>query len=255
MLKNKKINVKSKAEIEKMIEGGKKLARIKRELRKNVKEGVRASEIENLANKLIEKEGGKPSFKMVEGYEWATCVNVNDGVVHGIPGDIVFKKGDIVSVDSGMFFKGFHTDTSFTVFLGTDSQTEEFLSVGKLALKKGISKAQSGLKVYDISEAIEAVLKKHGLSPVRALVGHGIGKELHEEPQIPCFTSGKRASSPTLPENAALAIEVMYSKGGGNVKLASDGWTIVTSDGTISALFEETVLVAKNGPLVLTNWV
>lgn len=237
-----------------MLKGGQKLAKVKKELKKNIKEGVRASEIEDLANELIKSAGGKPSFKTVKDYEWATCVNVNEGVVHGIPGeDVVFKKGDLVSVDVGMYYDGFHTDTSFTVLLGNDPAKDKFLSIGRLALRKGIAKARPGLQIYDISRAIEAVLKKSGLSPVRALVGHGIGRKLHEEPQIPCFTNGGRKDSPYIPENAALAIEVMYSKGTGEVKLASDGWTIETSDGTISALFEETVLVTKNGPLVLTN--
>ena len=255
MLKmGKGILVKSGKEIEFIAEGGKKLGRVKKALIDKVREGVSAKEIDDLANKLIKKEGGKASFKMVPRYRWATCVNVNDGVVHGIPKkEIVFKKGDVVSVDVGMIYKGFHTDTSFTVGLEVSKEINKFLDTGKIALKKAIQEAKMGKKIFDISEAIESTLKQAGYFPIRALVGHGVGKDLHEEPQIPCFTSGKASSSPEIPEGAVLAIEVMYAMGSGDVKLDGDGWTISTSDGTISGLFEETVAVTKNGSIIITG--
>lgn len=248
------ILLKTPSEIKIMSEGGSKLARVKKALKEVVLEGVSAKEIDDLADALIEKEGGKPSFKMVPGYHWATCINVNEGVVHGIPKkQIVFKRGDVVSIDVGLFYKGFHTDTSFTVGIEVDSVKAKFLETGRLALRDAISNAGPGKRIYDISAAIEKEITRRGYSPVRTLVGHGVGRALHEEPQIPCFTSGKREKSPEIVAGMTLAIEVMYAQGLPNVKLASDGWTITSSDGTITALFEESVAVTKNGPLVLTD--
>lgn len=248
-----KLQIKTPQEIEIMKEGGKKLAKVKENLRKKVKANVRASDIEELAVKLIKIEGGKPSFKMVPGYLWATCVNVNSGLVHGIPKpEIVFKKGDVVSVDVGMFYKGFHTDTSFTAGIETTPKTDDFLETGRAALKKAISKARAGNRIFDISKAIEETVEAKGYSPIQALVGHGVGRELHEEPQIPCFTYGKRKNSPKIQNGAVLAIEVMYAEGKPGVSISPDGWTISMADGKISALFEETIAVGKNGPMILT---
>jgi methionyl aminopeptidase len=245
---------KSKEEIETMKEGRKLLSEVKKELIDNVKKGASAEEIDSLAESLIEKTGGKPSFKMVENYSWTTCVNINEGVVHGIPKkSIIFKAGDVVSVDVGLYYKDFHTDTSFTVAINPDEKTEEFLEMGKKALKNGISQALIGNRIYDISKAIEDTLKKGKSSPIRALVGHGIGKKLHEAPQIPCFVSGKREDTPQIPEGATFAIEVMYTMGSSELGLDEDGWTISTQDGKIASLFEETVAVIGNGPLVLTE--
>jgi methionyl aminopeptidase len=251
-----KINIKtkSKKQVKHMAQGGKKLAGIKSELKKAIKEGVTAADIENLAVELIKKEGGKASFKMVPKYFWATCVNVNSGIVHGIPKkEVVFKKGDVVSVDVGFYYKGFHTDTSFTVIVGSLIKNNKFLKTGIDALKSGILQAREGNRIYDISSGIEMELKKGGLLPIKALVGHGIGKDLHEDPQIPCFTNESYEKSPKIPEGATFAIEVMYTKGKEDIKLGEDGWTISTADGKISALFEETIAVTTNGPTVLTN--
>src|SRR3990172_10236360 len=247
------ISVKSEKEIEIMAEGGRKLRKIKARLKKEVQIGNNAAEIDKLAESEILKCGAKPSFKMVRGYSWTTCVNVNAGVVHGIPSkDIVFTKGDLISVDVGIYYKGFHTDTSFSVGLDLKKGDLNFLECGSLALKKAILKAKKGNRIYDISEAIESVLKKNKYSPVKALVGHGVGRELHEEPQIPCFVAGRKEDSPIIPEGACLAIEVMYTSGSGNVAIKNDGWTIVTRDDKISALFEETVAITKYGPIILT---
>lgn len=248
------IITKSEEEIEVMLEGGQKLARVKKALKKAVAVGVSAKEIEDLATKLIKKEGGEPSFKLVPNYRWATCVNVNEGVVHGIPKkELIFKNGDIVSIDVGMYYKGFNTDTSFSLLIGNNRSKKSFLEVGKKALEAAILSAIIGNKIFDISMAIESTLRQGGYSPVRALVGHGVGRSLHEEPEIPCFTNGERTESPVIEEGAVLAIEVMYSEGSGDVKIDKDGWTISTSDGTIAGLFEETVAITKNGPKVLTR--
>lgn len=249
------IPVKTDEEIRLMVEGGQKLARVKEALRAEVKEGVSAKDLDELAETLIGKEGGYPSFKMVPGYFWSICVNVNEGVVHGIPREeIKFKKGDLVSVDVGMYYKGFHTDTAFTLGIGVDKEISKFLEVGQRALSLAIKAAKPGERIYDISLAIEKTLKKEGYSPIKALVGHGIGRKLHEEPQIPCFVGRvKRDETPKIPKSAALAIEVMYSLGSGEVVLGEDKWTITTSDAKISGFFEETVIVAQDGALVLTD--
>ncbi|MDP3994957.1 MAG: type I methionyl aminopeptidase [bacterium] len=247
------MNIKTEAEIEIMHEGGRKLARVRDSVLEKVGEGVRAWDIEELAVRLIKKEKAKASFKMVKGYSWATCVNLNEGLVHGIPTkNVVFKKGDVVSVDLGIYYNGFHTDTSFTKAIDPDSKTANFLQVGKTAMKKAIEKTRVGNYVYDISEAIETSIRKAGFSPIKALVGHGVGRNLHEEPQIPCFVPGVKESSSKLPVGAVLAIEVMYCMGQPDVVINNDGWTISTADGKISALFEDTVAVTNKGPMVLT---
>lgn len=248
------IVIKTSEELAIMAEGGVKLARVKGKLEKEIKVGMDALTIENLATELIVKEGAKPSFKMVPGYSWTTCVNVNEGIVHGIPKkDMVFEAGDIVSVDVGLFYKGFHTDTSFSVGIQVDEAKSKFLDTGREALRLAIKEATPGKKILDISKAIEKTLKRGSYSPVRALVGHGVGRDLHEEPQIPCFADERyRGASYEIREGMVLAIEVMYSEGSGDVKLENDGWTISSSDGTITALFEETVAVTKQGPKVLT---
>lgn len=248
------IITKTEEEIAIMCEGGKKLAKIKALLKKEIKSGVRASKIDALAEELIRKEGGEPSFKMVPKYKWTTCINVNEGVVHGIPkSSIVFEDGDIVSVDIGMFYKGFHTDTSFSVGLGVGEEYKRFLMVGEEALARAIEESVPGNRVYDISLAIERVIRAGNYNPIKALVGHGVGRNLHEEPQIPCFVNAAREEYPVIPEGAVLAIEVMYSLGSGEVQIENDGWTISTRDGKIAALFEDTVAVTKTGPIVLTR--
>lgn len=248
----KAITIKTKEEIEIMTEGGRRLAEVRDHLRTIVKPGVSAYEIDKEAERLIQEKGGKPSFKMVKDYQWTTCVNVNTGVVHGIPHKhLVFEEGDLVSVDVGMFYEGFHTDTSFTI--GLNSDEEEFLNIGEKALHAGIASAKPGNRIYDISAAIEQVLFQNKLSPVWALVGHGIGKHLHEEPQIPCYTQGRREETEEIKEGMTLAIEIMYTKGNGKVKIDEDGWTISTEDDTISALYEETVAITKNGNKILTR--
>lgn len=249
-----KIIVKTKDEVGFIVDGGKRLSEIKNTLEERVRVGVSAWEIEELAIKLIKKSGGTPSFSRVPKYHWATCINVNEGVVHGIPRkDMIFKKGDVVSCDVGLYYKGFNTDTSFSKGLDIDHETETFLSYGKQALKRAISKAVSGNRIYDISEAIENTLKKGGLNPVRSLVGHGVGRKLHEDPQIPQFVYEDRSKTPLIPVGAVLAIEVIYTKGSGEIKYAKDGWTIITSDDKISALYEDTVVVTENGNLVITS--
>jgi methionyl aminopeptidase len=253
-MRRSNILIKSNREIELMLEGGKKLARVKNKLNEAVKIGVTAADIENLATDLIEKEGGKPSFKMVPGYHWSTCVNINEGVVHGIPKpEIVFKSGDVVSIDVGMFFRGYHTDTSYTVGLDVDESIKKFLKAGRMALDKAIAKTEKGGRIYDISQAIQDSLVPYGYNPVKVLVGHGVGRNLHEDPQIPGITVSDREDSPIIPEGATLAIEIIYSMGEPEIELGKDGWTLSMRDGKISALYEDTVAVTKKGTIVLTR--
>jgi len=249
-----RIDVKNETEIGFMTEGGKKLFQIKEELKKAVGEGVSAWDVEVLAGELIEKSGGRASFKMVPGYSWAICVNVNDAVVHGIPKKtIIFKKGDIVSVDVGIFFEGYHTDSSFSIDINGGRKLKKFLWAGAQALASAISKAHPGNRIFDISNAIEKSLKRNNLRPVNGLVGHGIGKKLHEHPHIPGTILGlNRKHSEILEPGNTLALEVMYTEGSGDIVQDPDGWTLRSSDGKITGLFEETVLVTEGGPAVLT---
>jgi methionyl aminopeptidase len=249
-----RIKIKTADEIKIMQEGGRILADVKARLESEVKEGVNAEYIDKLAEDLILKLGAKPSFKMVKGYYWTTCVNLNEGVVHGIPKkEVVFRKGDIVSVDVGVFFRGFHTDTSFSKGIEMDANKLSFLKVGKYALNKAINEAKVGNYVYDISYAIESSLTENNLNPIKGLVGHGVGRELHEDPQIPCLVYQKRNETEVFLEGNVIAIEVMYTTGSGDIMLMDDGWTISTKDGKISALFEDTICITNNGPLILTD--
>ncbi|MDO8487904.1 MAG: type I methionyl aminopeptidase [bacterium] len=249
------ISIKTPAEIKIMTEGGRKLARVREVLAQTIKPGITTLEIERLANKLITEEKATASFKMVPGYHWATCINVNDVVVHGIPGPQKLKSGDIVGIDVGIYWRGWHTDTSVTVPVGhVNPGVQRFLEVGKTGLREAISRARPGQRVADLSAAMQEAVEAAGFSAVRALTGHGIGHALHEEPQIPCFSLGSYHKSPLLVSGMVLAIEIMYNQGTSEVMYQNDdGWTIATADGKISGLFEETVAVTARGPVVLTT--
>jgi methionyl aminopeptidase len=250
-----KITIKTPEELRIMAEGGKKLAVIKNELAAAVRPGIATMDLEKIADRLIGETGGKASFKMVPGYKHATCININEVVVHGIPDSRIIKEGDIVGIDVGLYYKGFHSDTSVTVAAGKAApDVIRFLETGKRALKTAIAAAKPGKRVADISKAMQDGVENAGYSAVRALTGHGIGRELHEEPAIPCFILGKKEFTPKLVEGMAIAIEVMYNAGTSEVGYVNDdGWTIATMDGKISGLFEETVAITKDGPVVLTE--
>jgi methionyl aminopeptidase len=248
------IKIKTPEEIQIMVEGGKKLARVKNALKDAVKSGVSSFDIENLAVRLIKEEGAEGSFNKVSGYSWVTCINVNDGLVHGIPSrDVVFKDGDLVSIDVGLYFKGFHTDASVSVGINLSPENKKFLNIGQNALEKAISRVRVGNYIYDISEAIESTIEGAGYTTIKALVGHGVGRELHEDPQIPCFVPGRITDSPKIVPGMVLAIEVMYAQGSDRVQILEDGWTITMRDGKISGLFEDSVAVTEKGSVVLTR--
>jgi len=250
------IYLKNKEEIETMKKGGEKLAKVLDYVLENLKPGVVTSYLDALAEQKILELGGEPSFKMVPRYHWATCVTINDEVVHGIPRQRTIKEGDVVGVDVGIYYQGFHTDMAETVKVGKKGDEREidtFLEAGKNALHKAIGMARVGGYLGEISKAIEEEVRKNGFSPVSHLTGHGVGRMLHEEPLIPCFLSGPLEKTPKLKEGMTLAIEVIYNFGGPEVVLASDGWTIRTKDGKISGLFERTIAVTAAGPVILTQ--
>jgi len=238
-----------------MVEGGRKISAIKDELKKLILPGAIPENIDKIAEKLILEAGGQPSFKTVKGYRWATCININEGVVHGIPTKTPLKDGDILKLDIGIFYKGFHNDTAFTVGIGEISgKDKDFLEAGDEALRHSIKQAVAGNRVSQISINMEETLKKRGYTPVRDLTGHGVGRNLHEDPQIPCYWVGNPQNSPKIPKNATLAIEVIYTLGSPELVISrEDGWTIRTQDGKIAALFEETIAVRDGEPLVLSS--
>ena len=249
-----KIIAKTEEEIGVMRVNGRRLGEIKEELKKLVRPGVTPVEIDKRADELILSMGGRASFKMVKGYNWATCININRGVVHGIPNRVPFEAGDVVSVDVGMFYGGLHTDSAFTVPVGeVPERVARFLEVGRRALDESFFEARAGKSVSDISSAMERVLKGGGYSPVRDLTGHGVGRKLHEEPSIPCFWE-KGMRDFKLVSGATIAIEVIYAEGGPDLVLEEDDWTISTKDGRLGGLFEETVVVGKDSCEVLTRF-
>ena len=251
------ISIKNQNQIRVMKEGGKRLSWVLDQILKEVKPQVALWQLDKLAENLIKKQGGQPSFKMVPGYHWTTCIDINEGVVHGIPGKYRLKENDLVSVDIGMFYQGLHTDMARTLRVRTQNsklktQNDKFIKVGKEALRKAISVAKVGNRVGHISQAMEGEIRKAGFSPIEVLTGHGIGRKLHEEPQIPCFLSEKLKKTPLLRKGMVLAVEVIYAQGKPEVILSHDGWTIKTADGKLAGLFEKTIVVGQGQPLVLT---
>ncbi len=250
------INIKTQKEIETMQKGGKILADTLWEVLKNIKPGISEIEIDALAEKLIREKGGEPGFKKVEGYSHTICVSTNDVCVHGIPGNYKFKEGDVVGIDCGVFLDGFHTDMSETIIVGEkrDEKVVKFLNIGKEALEEGIKQAQIGNRVGNISRTIQKIVEfDNGYSVVRTLVGHGVGHDLHEDPEVPGFLMEKLEKTPLLKEGMVIAVEVIYNMGKPNLVLDKDGWTLRTKDGKLSGLFERTIAITKNGPLVLTK--
>lgn len=239
--------------IKAMQEGGRRLAQIREQRLKEAKVGIRTLDLDQLAEKLILTAGGKPSFKMVPGYSWSTCLCVNDCIVHGVPGEYRLRQGDLLTIDIGMFFAGYHTDTAVTIIVG-QAEPNLFLQYGQRALTYAIAQAQPGKHIGHISQAIEETIQEGGFNVVRTLVGHGIGRKLHQDPQIPCFLEEKIEDTPKLKAGMTLAVEVIYTRGKPSLQLdRKDGWTIRTKDGSDSAMFEHTIAVTKSGPLILTQ--
>lgn len=257
------IDIKTPEEIKVMREGGKILASVLLELLKNIKPGVSELEIDRLAEEFILKKGAKPGFKEVKGYNNSICVSTNNVIVHGVPTNYKFKSGDVAGIDCGVFYKGFHTDMAETILVGAEVAppwrgsprhgTAKFLETGKRALSEAIKVAKVGNRVGHISKTIQNIVEEKGYSIVRSLVGHGVGRTLHEEPEVPGFLDTSIEKTSKLLEGMSIAIEVIYNMGKSDVKyLNEDGWTIATEDESISGLFERTIAITKNGPLILT---
>ena len=253
-----KISLKTPKEIALIAQGGKKLQRILQGLVKLTKAGISLEEIEDQAWREIGKTGGKPAFAQVPGYQWATCININQGIVHGIPNQYRIKNGDIVTIDSGLLYRGWNTDmsTTFQVAEGKlvpASEVEKFLVAGRKALKESIAQAYSGQRFGHISQTMQKVIEKAGYAPIRNLTGHGIGRKLHEPPLIPCFLSGDLKSTPLIKTGMVFAIEVIYAMGSSETETdRGDNWTIRTKDGKIAAVFEKTIAIGDDGHLICT---
>lgn len=241
--------IKSPEEIAIMRQCGKILAAILDKLRMEIKPGIKTQWLDIVMAEESRKRGVRPSFKNYQGFPANLCVSVNDEVVHGIPGERILKEGDIVSLDAGVIYNGFHTDAAITVGVGKISnQAKELIAVAEGGLKAGIAQANCGAHVEDISVAIQDYVESRGLSVVREYTGHGVGKELHEEPQIPNFAFGK---GPLLRRGMTLAIEPMVNTGDWRTRLAPNQWTVLTADGSLSAHFEHTIVITDGEAEIL----
>jgi methionyl aminopeptidase len=249
------IPIKSPSDLEKMEKSGKILAETMWELKVLLKPGMTERELDRLAEELIVKKGGEPGFKRVEGYDYTLCVSTNDVVVHGLPTDYAFKEGDLVGIDCGVYYEGFFTDMAETIKIpdGKHDESDKFLEIGKKALDEAIKAAKPGNRVGHISKTIQDVVEGNGYSIVRTLVGHGVGRKLHEEPEIPGFVWEKIEKTPLLKPGMTLAIEVIYNMGGADVTRDRDNWTIRTKDRSLSSTFERTVAIIEGKALILTK--
>lgn len=248
------IQLKSAREIDLMAQGGKILAATVETLRAAVRPGISTGELDRIGEEFIRShEGAVPAFKGLYGFPGSICASVNSEIVHGIPSNKrVLKEGDIISIDVGVGYKGYFTDSATTVPVGEISaDARELLAVTQRALDAGIDAAVVGNHIGDIGVAVQTVVERAGFSVVRDLVGHGIGVEFHEEPQVPNYGKPKRREK--LVPGLTIAIEPMVNIGGPATKTLGDRWTIVTLDGSLSAHFEHTVAIAEGGPIVLTR--
>ena len=246
------VSIKSEREIELMRQAGKILAKVHEELGQAIRPGISTWEINQLGEKLIRQYDCIPNFLNYHGYPASVCVSVNEEVVHGIPKkDVILKEGDIVSLDAGLIYKGYHSDAARTHFVGQVSpEVKKLVEETRNSFFEGIKKAYAGNHLYDISNAIDAYISQFGYGIVRDLVGHGIGTELHEDPQIPNFRQRRRGLK--LQPGMTLAIEPMINMGRADVEWLSDDWTVVAEDGLPSAHYENTILITEGEPEILT---
>ena len=245
------IKLKSKEEIQIMREAGKIVADTHELLKSAIIPGVSTLELDTIAEENIRKYNAVPSFKGYGGFKGSICASINNEVVHGIPGNKIVKEGDIISIDIGACYKGYHGDSAKTHAVGVISEeNRKLIEVTRQSFYEGIKFAKIGYRLSDISHAIQTHVEKSGFSVVRDLVGHGVGTHLHEPPNVPNY--GKPGKGPKLKAGMVLAIEPMVNMGKFNVKCLSDGWTIVTQDGSLAAHYENTILITENEPEVLT---
>lgn len=256
--KQLKVKPKTATELQMMRKSGQITSMALKKVIENARVGVSLLELDGLAEEEIVKLGGEPSFKTVAGYYWTTCLTLNEEVVHGIPREIKLKEGDVLGIDLGTAYpdrNGWHTDAAWSVIVegkGVQGEKRKFLEVGERVLWEAISQAVEDSRIGDISAVIQEGIEGSGYSVVKSLAGHGVGKNPHEEPEIPTF--GKKGTGLRLKEGMTLAIEVIYAGGKGDVHEKDDGWTIVTVDKSLGGLFEMSVIVGKKRAEVLTDW-
>jgi methionyl aminopeptidase len=242
---------KSPEEIERMARAGKVVVDTLALIGEHVRPGTTTAELDALADQFIRLHGGEPTFKGYRGYPASICTSPNDMIVHGIPGSYELGEGDILSVDVGVTLDGYVADSAYTFPVGeVDAEAERVLEVCKDALAAGIEQCQAGGRLSDISHAIQHVTEENGFSVVRALVGHGVGRSMHEDPQLPNF--GPPGRGPELAPGMVFAIEPMINAGGPDITVDDDQWSIRSADGSLSAHFEHTVAVTEEGPRILT---
>lgn len=245
------IIIKNHDEIAIMRKAGRIVAETLLLLEKEVKPGITTASIDRMAEEFITKHGAKPSFKGLYGFPSSLCISVNEQVIHGFPGAYVLKEGDIVSIDCGASFDGFHGDAARTFPVGNISvEAQRLIDITKESFFQGIKFAKKGNKLTDISHEIQSYVEAAGFSVVRDFVGHGIGRKVHEDPNVPNF--GKSGKGPKLLEGIVLAIEPMVNMGTYKIKTLKDGWTVVTADSSLSAHYENTVAILSDGPEILT---
>lgn len=251
-LVNLMISIKTKEEIKIMAEGGKILAKIMKELVKKVKPGVTTKELDRVAEILIFKSDGRCSFKGYQSFPACLCTSINKEIVHSAPSGRRLKDGDIVSLDLGIFYKGFHSDMAITLPVGKiNSESTRLIRVTKKALKRGIKKTRPGNTIGDIGNTIQRYVESQEFNVVRSLCGHGIGKELHEDPQV--LNYGKRRTGPKIVEGMTFCLEPMVTVGDWTLKKTKDGYGFETVDGSLSCHFEHTIVVTKTGCKILTR--
>lgn len=246
------IILKSPREIELMREAGRRLANVHRRAKEAIRPGMSSFELDQLIYEFIREEEGIPSFLDYQGFPASSCISLNDTVIHGIPSkDIIFKEGDIVSLDLGLIYQGYHSDAARTLFVGqVDEEKKKLVAVTRESFFKGLEFCKEGYRLSDISHAIQTYCEGHGYSIVREFTGHGIGKDLHEAPAIPNY--GNPGRGPRLSAGMTLAIEPMVNLGKRDIYMEKDGWTVRTSDGLVSAHYEHTVLITEDEPELLT---
>jgi methionyl aminopeptidase len=244
---------KTPEQVDAMAAAGEIQARCLRMLRSKVRPGVTTKELDEAAEKFIRSQGATPSFKGYRGFPGSICTSPNSMVVHGIPGPYELQRGDILSIDVGVTYEGWVGDAAITVPVGdAPPEAEPLLTTTKAALFEGIDRARPGNHLSDISNAVQNRVERDGLSIIRTLVGHGIGRDMHEDPQIPNF--GEPGRGPKLEEGMALAIEPMVNAGGPDVRMGTDGWAVFSLDDTLAAHFEFTVAITSDAPRILTPW-
>ena len=245
------IIIKSAREIEIMRQAGRIVATVLAELKSQVKPGMKTRELDKIAERETEKLGAVPSFKGYHGYPASVCVSINDEIVHGIPGDRIMNEGDIVSIDFGAIYNDFQGDSAITVAVGTiTTEAEKLLEATEGSLMAGIQAAHAGARLGDISAAIQDYAESRGYGVVREYTGHGIGRDMHEDPQIPNF--GMPGQGPLLKTGMTFALEPMVNIGDWRTRVEDDNWTVRTSDGSLSAHFEHTIVITDNGSEILT---